>query len=155
AAAIAALPLPVATSSTRQPAWRSAVSHRCSAWKTIREATTEKSPLAQVLCCRPFTAAKPRSRPGPALSGGLMCSVLKGARGRSIKSTIDRSLDSTYGRAIMSRATDRVLGIEPGGGARGDVEHERPGPGIGRVGRGKASGAEAEGGRRGEPSRHL
>jgi hypothetical protein len=56
----------------------SAVSHRCSAWKTIREATTEKSPLAQTVCCRLFTAAKPRSRLLTAWFGGLIYSVLKG-----------------------------------------------------------------------------
>src|SRR6516165_8851647 len=100
----------------------SAVSHRCSAWKTIREATTEKSPLAQVLCCRVFTAAKPRSTPRTALSVGLMGMILKGNGKGSIKSTTDRSLHSTYGRAIMSRVTDRVFRIEPDGGACGDVD---------------------------------
>ena len=102
AAAIAALPLPVATSSTRHPAWRSAVSHRCSAWKTIREATTEKSPLAQMFCCRLFTAAKSGARLGVASTAGLMNLDLKVSGEWSIKSTTDRSLDNTTGRAIMS-----------------------------------------------------
>src|SRR5262249_52016256 len=96
-----ALPLPAATSSTRQPAWRSAASHRCSAWKTIRAATTEKSPLAQVVCCRDFTAAKSGTGTGRGWSVTFMSLTLE-VSGRSIDSTIVRSFDNTNGRAIMS-----------------------------------------------------
>ena len=46
------------TSSTRQSACRLTASHERSAWRTIRAATTEKSPLAQVTCCRFLTAAR-------------------------------------------------------------------------------------------------
>src|SRR3954447_18813315 len=80
----------------------SAVSHRCSAWKTIREATTEISPLAQVFCCRPFTAAKSEARLGAASTAGLMNVSLKVSGEPPIKSTTGRTLDSTYGRARMS-----------------------------------------------------
>src|SRR3954466_11970668 len=118
AAAMAALPLPVATSSTRHPAWTSAVSHRCSAWKTIREATTEKSPLAQVFCCRPFTTAKSGATLGAASATGLMSLDLKVSGELPIKSTTDRSLDSTYGRAIMSSRT--YQDIEIGSIGRGE-----------------------------------
>src|SRR5262245_66266068 len=119
AAAIAALPLPVATSSTRQPAWRSAVSHRCSAWKTIREATTEKSPLAQVFCCRSFTAAKSGATRGVASAVGLMRWDLQVSGALQVKSTTDRSLDSTYGRAIMSIRTDQDFEIASSGPGKG------------------------------------
>jgi hypothetical protein len=37
-----------------------------------REATTEKSPLAQVFCCRYFTAAKSGARLGVASTTRLM-----------------------------------------------------------------------------------
>ena len=52
AAAKVALPLPHATSSTSQPGFRSAASASDSLASTIREATTAKSPLAQVFCWR-------------------------------------------------------------------------------------------------------
>src|SRR3954454_1681801 len=83
----------------------SAVSHRCSAWKTIREATTEKSPLAQVFCCRPFTAVKSGARLGAESTAGLMNVSLKVSGEMLLQSTTDRSFDSTYGRAIMSSRT--------------------------------------------------
>src|SRR4051795_12475141 len=157
AAAIAALPLPVATSSTRHPAWMSAVSHRCSAWKTIREATTEKSPLAQVFCCRPFTAAKSGARLGAASTAGLMRLVLQVSGELPIKSTTDRSFDSTYGRAIMSSRTDQDF--ETGSIGRGEglrnVKNGQQRYRIAAIGRGKARGAEAAVGRRGEPSHDL
>src|SRR5262245_27271418 len=97
----------------------SAVSHRCSAWKTIREATTEKSPLAQVFCCRSFTAAKSGATRDAASVGGLMSRDLQVSGASPIRSTTDRSLDSTYGRAIMSRRTDQdfeIASIGPGKG---------------------------------------
>src|SRR5215470_4420520 len=52
AAAKVALPLPHATSSTSQPALRSAASASSSLASTMRAATTAKSPLAQVFCWR-------------------------------------------------------------------------------------------------------
>src|SRR5688572_2065668 len=56
AAAIAALPLPVATSRTRHPACRSTASQSASATGWISEATAWKSPLDHIACCRSFTA---------------------------------------------------------------------------------------------------
>src|SRR5262249_10753533 len=56
AAARVALPVPQATSSTRQPAFRSAASASCSLTSTTRLATTARSPLAQVFCWRALTA---------------------------------------------------------------------------------------------------
>src|SRR3954470_11025910 len=73
---MAALPLPVATSSTRQPACRSAVSQSCSATSTIREATTAKSPLDHATCWRFLIASKS----GGAASVTLM-SVVSWVRG--------------------------------------------------------------------------
>ena len=58
AAANVALPLPHATSSTFQPALRSAASASSSLASTIREATTAKSPLAQVFCWRALTTER-------------------------------------------------------------------------------------------------
>src|SRR4051794_37478427 len=58
AAARVALPLPQATSSTLQPACRSALSASSSLTRTIREATTAKSPLAHVCCCRVLTRSR-------------------------------------------------------------------------------------------------
>src|SRR5262249_61309044 len=58
AAAIAALPVPVATSRTRQPACRSALSTSCSATITIRAATTPKSPLDHACCWRCLMARR-------------------------------------------------------------------------------------------------
>src|SRR3954451_16216676 len=132
----------------------SAVSHRCSAWKTIREATTEKPPLAQVFCCRSFTAAKSGATPGAASAVGLMRWDLQVSGAIPIKSTTDRSLDSTYGRAMMSSRTDQDFefgSIGRGEGLR-NVKHGQPRFRIAAIGQGKARGAEAAGGRRGEPS---
>src|SRR5262249_16237282 len=58
AAAIAALPVPVATSRTRQPACRSALSTSCSATSTMRAATTPKSPLDHACCWRCLMARR-------------------------------------------------------------------------------------------------
>src|SRR3954464_11515289 len=55
AAASVALPLPEATSSTRQPARKFALSASISLARTMRDATTAKSPLAHVCCCRVLT----------------------------------------------------------------------------------------------------
>src|SRR5258708_25672435 len=118
---------------------------------------TEKSPLAQVFCCRPFTAAKSGARLGAASTAGLMRLVLQVSGELPIKSTTDRSLDSTYGRAIMSSRTDQDF--ETGSIGRGEglrnVKHGQPRFRIAAIGRGKARGAEAAGGRRGEPGHDL
>src|SRR4051812_39296022 len=99
---MAALPLPVATSRTIHPAWRSAVSHRCSAWKTIRAATTEKSPLAQVGCWRDLTAVK--LGVGIAVTA-VAVDIVRGLlveKSQPINSTTGRSVDNTPSRATMS-----------------------------------------------------
>src|SRR5687768_5516911 len=59
AAAMAALPLPVATSRTLEPACTSTASQSMSATGWMRVATAWKSPLAHITCCRCLTA--PRS----------------------------------------------------------------------------------------------
>src|SRR3954454_22430479 len=135
----------------------SAVSHRCSAWKTIREATTEKSPLAQVFCCRSFTATKSVATRGAASAVGLMRWDLQVSGAFEIESTTDRSLDSTYGRAIMSSRTDQDFEIASIGRPRGlgNVKHGRPRFRIAATGRGTARGSEAAGGRREEPAHDL
>ena len=80
------------------------------------------------------------------MSGELMHTVPEGSGAAPIKSTTDRSIDSTYGRAIMSRVAG---GIFPRAGQDGkkrwNVEHEQPGSRTGRIGRREAFGAEAEG----------
>src|SRR5262245_15096515 len=96
----------------------SAVSHRCSAWKTIRAATTEKSPLAQVDCCRVFTAAKSGARTGVALSVGLMIRVLQVWETWPVKRTTDRSFNNTTGRAIMSSMSSHNLETSRSDGRR-------------------------------------
>src|SRR4051794_31166566 len=58
AAVSVALPLPQATSSTLQPACRSALSASSSLTNTMRDATTAKSPLAHVCCCRVLTRSR-------------------------------------------------------------------------------------------------
>src|SRR3712207_6654214 len=58
AAAMAALPVPHATSRTRDPAARSADSASCSETRTMRLATVAKLPLDQVICWRDLIARR-------------------------------------------------------------------------------------------------
>ena len=74
------LPLPVATSRTFQPAWRSADSQSISAENTMRAAIMEKSPVAQVACCFCLMAEKS----GVVMTGFLRSSKRDGASHRGL-----------------------------------------------------------------------
>jgi hypothetical protein len=61
---MAALPVPPATSSTREPAAGSTLSTRFSATMWMSAAITPKSPLAHMACCPRLTASRSMVRVG-------------------------------------------------------------------------------------------
>src|SRR5689334_5089701 len=111
---MAALPLPVATSSTRQPARRSAVSQSCSATSTIREATTAKSPLDHACCWRSLMASK---------SGLVASAAWVIGRSSDVRTEPASNVRASRGSALRERLP--ILGRQlPISAGRGVLLHE-------------------------------